>query len=808
MIIMSKKNKKKKNNIDIEDLKKIVKNNSSSEIVEEYNQNNMAIFGSNINLKRHICDIRDGLKPVSRRILMTMYMEKLYNGKTAKSATVTGNVLAKFHPHGEQAVYKALVYLAQDWRNNMVLVNGKGNFGSAFNPDAFAHQRYTNCGLSEFAYDCFFDEWKYSKPSDDMTVDWIPTYDDSSLEPMYLPSKYPLFLLQWHKAMGIGRFTSTPGFNLTEAFEAVIRLIKNPDDKFDIYPDDPKGCMLINRSDIHGILDKESVKLKFRATYRIEHFKGKEIIEITSVPFEVVPDTVINAIRRLADKGELPEISDIGGGSEDNNGVGDGFTISIEMKKGYDADAVMQKLFKRTQLEETYVTKYAFVDGLQSVDYTLRIAILEWIRYRRETLKRIYKIKRLSILKRMHFLIPLIKVLKSGEIDEFVNIIRKNNKNDIIPKLMKKFDLTDYQAEKISDVKLSALSMDSIGSYEEELVKLNFENDALDELTKNKKAIDKVIINQLKTAIEKYGKPRNSKVVQLIDDVKIPDTLHYLIFTDKYVKKLPYNEDGYRIGRIDNGEKVNKIISVNNRDKIVLFTRDGKAIPIEVNNIGNSSLQSAGILLSQIGAKDNFVNVLKLDDSLINKFIVSISKNGLISKTSTHDLFEKKKSMPFMKLSKDDYMVDVTDCDDSDDILIYSKNGYASKFNFNDFETTSRNTKGCQSIKLNNEDEAKGIAIISKDDSNIIIMTDRGHVKKVNLKYLPKTKRAGKSIEINSNGNIASVISIKDNDELLYIYTTAGAFEVDPSNIQSSSRLGKNKRIIELKNSDYVFGID
>lgn len=713
----------------------------------------------------------------------------------------------KVLPHGEQAVYKALVYLAQDWRNNVILVNGVGNFGSAFNPDAFAHQRYTNCGLSEFAYDCFFSEWKYSNPADDMTVDWIPTYDDSKLEPMYLPAKYPLFLLQWNRSMGVGRYTSTPGFNLTEAFEAVIKLIENPDAKFDIYPDDPKGCILINRSDVHGILDKESVKLKFRATYRIEHFKGKDIIEITSVPFEVVPETVINAVRRLADKGELPEISDIGGGSEDNHGVGDGFSISIEMKKGYDPESVMQKLYKRTQLEETFITKYAFVDGLQSVDYTLRIAILEWIRYRRETLKRLYKIKRLNILKRIHFLIPLIKVLESGEIDEFVNIVRKNKKKDIIPKLMKKFDLTDYQAEKISDVKLSALSLDSLESYKDELAKLNIEDKKLEEITRSKKIINKIIIDQLKEGIKKYGHPRNSKITQLIDDVKIPDTFHYLIFTDKYVKKLPYNEDGYRIGRIDSGEKIHKVVCVNNRDKIVIFSRDGKATPILVNDIGNSSLQSVGISLSQIGVKDNFVNMIKLDDEINGKFVVTVTEKGLISKTPTTDLFEKKKSMVFMKLSKGDLMVGADICSDKDDFLVYTKNGNAAKFNFKDFETTARNTKGCQALKLDENDEIQDVCVVSKDHTHIVVMTDRGHMKRFALKYVPKTKRAGKPIEINSTGNISKVVSIGSDNQVAYVYTTAGAFELDPMNIKSTTRIGKNQRIIELKSTDYTFDL-
>lgn len=667
----------------------------------------------------------------------------------------------------------------------------------------------TDGGLSEFAYDCFFKDWKFTNPKDDMTVDWIDNYDGSYLEPMYLPAKYPVFLLNWHRAMGLGRFTSTIGFNLIEAFEAMIQLIDDPNADIILYPEDPNGCTLINKKDLKHIMDKQDIKIRMRANYNISHYNGKDIIEIVSVPYEVQPATVKEAIQKLAEKGELPEISDIDGCSEN---FGKTFRISIEVKKGYDPHAIMSKLYKKTQLEQTYVMKYAFVNGLESVDYTLRIAMLEWLRARRQTIKRMYKIRRVNNLKRMHFLEPLIKVLESGEIDKFVYIIRNNTAESAIKKIMKEFDLTDYQAEKIVDVKLSHLSVDKLKDYKSELRELQEEDVYLAEMVQSKKKINKLIIKQLREGIEKYGTPRKTKITQLIDSIQIPDTFHYLIFTNKYVKKLPYEDRGYKIGRLDNGEKVLKVMAVNNRDTIAIFTQDGKCLPICVNDIGNSSTQAIGISYTTLGAKDNsFVNAFVMDEAnLEDKYIVSVTENGLISKTSYDEIKDKKKVFAFMKLGKTDKLRDVTisSGNDKDQLLVFTNNGNCGVFPFNDFETTSINTKGVISVKLQDGENVIGVRSIPKKTSHILTLTDRAYMKKIPLDTFPSTKRNGKCIEINSsNGNLVDIKPIFSTSEQVFICATPGAFEVDPININTKTRISKNIRVVELKANDYAFSL-
>ena len=201
---MAKNNKSRERELyDIDKLISSVKKNTIEQDAYDYNEINMAIFGANVNLKRYICEIRDGLKPVHRRILVAMYESGVRPGKITKSATLVGDVFKKFHPHNTESIYTAMVYLGQPWRNNQILVSSPSNYGSAYEPNGYAAARYTDCSMSEFAYDCFFADWRYTNPKEDMTVDWIPTYDDSNLEPMYLPAKYPLFLLNWHRAMGV-----------------------------------------------------------------------------------------------------------------------------------------------------------------------------------------------------------------------------------------------------------------------------------------------------------------------------------------------------------------------------------------------------------------------------------------------------------------------------------------------------------------------------------------------------------------------------------------------------------------------------
>ena len=803
---MSKDKKKNKDEFDINKLKLSIESNCVEEEPIIYNAAKMAVFGANVNLMRHLCDIKDGLKPIHRRLLMVMFENKLFPHikEEAKCASIIGDVLKKYHPHGDAAAYTALVYLGQPWRNNIQLVQTDTNFGSAFEPNGYAHYRYTSAKISEFAYDCFFSQWDLGSYKDDKTVDWMQNFDNSRLEPMYLPAKYPLFLLNFHTAMGLGRYTSTLGFNPTDAFDAVIKLIEDKDAKFDMYPDDPQGCKIINRKDILNILDRTEVKVKFRADYRVVEYRGKEVIEIENVPFEVSPTTVRDAIIKLQEKGFLPEISDLSGCSIEN---GNKFRLSIEVKKGYSPTDVMDKLYKKTQLEETYTTYYSFVDSLQSVDYTLRTAILEWIRYRRETIKRLYKIKRINALKRMHFLIPLIKVIKSGEIEEFINIVRHNKKDAAILKISKKFDLTDYQSEKIVGVRIGDLSEDSLEEYEKELAKLTIDEAKYGEIVKSKKKINKIIIKEMEEGIEKYGTSRKSKVTQLCDRSKIEDSVHYLIFTNKYVKKLPYDNKSYKIGRIDNGEKVLKIMVVNNTSKIAIFTTDGRCIPIDVHQINNSAVQSVGVALSQYGAKANFVTAYELNDNYSDKCIITVTKQGFISKTSYDELSDKSKPFALMKVSKDDEMRDSIIASDKDELLVYTSTGLATKFPSSDFETTARNAKGVIAIKT--EDSIRGVIVIKPEDQLLVTLTDRGYMKKFPIKSMPETKRNNKPIEINNgNGYLVKCKAITERTTGLFIYTTDGVCVIDPINIKSKTRIGKNSRVVEMKSSAYAFDLE
>lgn len=806
---MAKKDQMRKREVyDIDSLCKAIDANAVKMEPVEYNADRMAIYGANVNLRRQIREIKDGLKPIHRRILMALYDLHLYNGKVSKSTHVIGHILRHYSPHGDSTTYNSLVKMAQPWGNNITFIQGVGNFGTAYDSAGYAHQRYTECTMSDFAYDCYFEEWKLRNPKTDMIVDWIPNFDESGLEPMYLPSKYPVFLLTWDRSMGIGRYSGLIGFNLKEAFEATIKLIKDPNAKFELYPDDPEGCDLVNYKDLHGVLDKIDLTAKMRATYSRNHYDGKDVIEITSAPFEVDPKTIKQAIRTAVEKGKLPEISDIDGCSSD---YGQHFRLSIEVRRGYNIEELMKKLYKLTQLENTYVMKYAFVNSLESVDYTLRIAILEWIRARRKTLKRIYKSDLVNVMKRIHFLEPLIKVIESGQIDEFIKIVRNNKSEDAVPKIMKKWGLTDYQAERIIGVRIADLAKDKLQTYKDELASLLVERDRLDKITNHHKYIDEIIIKQLEDGIKKYGTPRKSEIMQLLDSTQVPDTLHYLIFTDNYVKKLPYEERGYKIGRIETNNKVRKVMVVNNRDTIALFTDDGRCTPIKVSDIGNSNNQSVGIAYTQCGSKNNgFVEAINISETEADgKYVVSVTTNGMISKTSCEELADKERSFVLMKLDKQDTLSGVSIATEDDRILIFTKSGKAAMFPFDDFETTSFNTKGVSACKLPEDDVLIGVTTVKVGDDSITLLTDRGYVKKIKVLNMPATKRNGRVVEINSScGQLVDVISVSEaNPNPMYICTTMGVFCLDHMNIKALNRLGKPERAAELKMVDYAFEI-
>lgn len=801
-------NKKKKEVYEVSYLIENIDKNSTDADPLIYNTEKMAVFGANIILRRHINEIKDGLKPINRRILLTMYENRLYNGKFSKSTQITGDVTNKYHPHSPDAAYEALVFMGQPWRNNMTLVYSTSNFGSAYNPNGYAADRYTEASLSDFAYDCYFKDWELpQRHSDDMSVDWIPTYDDRDVEPMYLPSRYPLFLLQWHSAIAIGRYTCTPGFNLREAFDLVIKLIEDKNAKATIYPEDPKGCTIINKYDLSNMLDETNIKVKIRSTYTIENENGHDRITISNIPFETTPTTVHDAIRELSLTGELPELLNLGINSEE---MGDTFDLMLDVKKGYDPNALMMKLFRKTQLSKTFSIKYGFVNGLQSVDYTLRIGILEWIRCRRDTIKRMHKIRLINIIKRLMFLNPMIKVLKSGEIDEFIRIVRTNKKDDAIKKIMDKFSLTDYQAEKIVGVRIDSLSTDEYDKLKDEREKLIIEQSRLEEIVKSSKAIEQIIIDQLTDGIKKYGKPRRTKVTQLIDSVHIADTIHYLIFTKKYIKKIPYDDKGYKIGKVDSDDKVVKIMVVNNRDKIAIFTKDGKCLPIDVNDISNTGTQSSGISYTQLGAKDNrFANAIIMNIDNANKHIISVTEKGYISKRLYEDIADKMKLFAFMKIDPEDSMSNITITNESDDLIVFTDKGNASMFTSSGFEATSLNTKGVIAAKLEDKEIVIGVSSFSTGTKELFVLTDRAYAKKFPISSLPVTKRNGKCIDVNSgNGTVIEIKAIPNIDNtLLYIGTTIGSFAVDPADMKAKARIGKNERMVELSQNEYAFGL-
>jgi DNA gyrase subunit A len=779
--------------------------------IGDFSVESRAIYGSNVNLKRHILDISDSLKPIHRRLLMTLYdLKALPNkemDKMSKCAAINGKLLEMYHPHGDDAAHEALVNMGQRFRNNVVYVSYDGNFGSAKDPKGYASKRYPDACMSPFAYDCFFSDWNPKNVFDDMTVDYVSTFTGKYLEPVSLPSKYPVFLINWHSSMGFGRSTCSVGFTPNHAFDAVIKLVDDPSAKFEMYPDDPQGCTLVNKAEAKGFLDRENVKFKFRAPYEVVMKKNKPYIEITATPFQVSPTTINSAIAKLHKDGHLPEIAAVSLSSEE---LGESFVLELELKKGYDPQAIMTKLYRKTQLAQTFSTRYAFVWDGENVDYTPRIAILEWIKIRRNQLRRMHKIQLINMSKRKHVLTAIIDMIKKNQVDEVVAIIRKSKAVDAPAKLKKRFGWTDFQSAKIAAMRLTALSEDNYQSCKDEFAELEEESMRISKIVKSNKALDDLIKDQQREGILKYGYARKSELTNLIDGIDVADTDHLLVFTNKYVKKLPLNLGGYKIGRLDDGDKVKKIMIVNNRDRLAVTDNGGKILLVDVNDIGNSTPQSVGISLHNLGLDGIFSDSFIMSDTFVGT-VSSISKDGMITNTMYDDILQlknKKGSYSLMKLNKDDETVKtVLSSADTDEVLVYSKNGKGLLFNITDIGNTSRNTKGVIAMKIDDGDNLTGAAVITKTDKKMVIATDRGYMKQINIKKMPVMARNSAGIELNSgNGTITSIVPFAS-AEVLYGYTNNGVFEFDPEDIKAVDRVGRNERILELDSMTYLIDV-
>lgn len=734
--------------------------------IGEFDEKHMTSHGMNRNLKRDIPFFFDNLKVVQRRILYTMALQGLTPTKLSKAANIVGDVL-KRHPHGDQAAWEAMIFLRQPWRHLLPLISTSGNYGNAKDAGSYASMRYVECGLSEFALDCFFDPAEWDLKSN--VVDMKPNFDGSLMEPLYLPAKYPLFLMSWSKGIGHGLATSSPGFLPQDAMQAVIDLIDNPSAKVVLYPEDPSGCDILDKKVFKKFVDykpkKKDKNLKFRVRSKYKVDENGNIV-VLNVPYEVNMMTIYESIIKLVKANKLDgivhaEAKTLAGNIPQLSEKSDVANMWIEVKKGFDPHILMERLFKLTEFEKTFSLDPVYVLMDKNVRYNLRESILKWIEFRRRMLTRMYRLKLNQDSKRVYVLDAIIKLFDTeGWLDQAIDIIKKNGKKDAIRLLYTTFNFSDYQAEKVADLRLINLNPQAQQGYKEERANLLKSIEKYSKILKKKKAIDDIIKQQMQEGIKKYSRVRQSRVYDL-DDSTGGDASHTISVTHNgFVKKLPLNVT--ENGELPEGSKlVYMEHGVPGQDKLFIFTPTGRVFSEFVHKLSTSGTEGVGVNMRHKTRDESleFVSAVS-DDPKTKASVLFVTRKGIVKQSKLVDYFAASQNGSAIKLNPDDTLIEALRVNtEKDKILIYTKNGTCVLYSAKDITVTSRSTVGVIGIRMEEGDEVAGACVVRPSDTHIITVSDKGEMKRISLETsLTSMKRGDNGITVTARTEVLNTI--------------------------------------------------
>ena len=720
--------------------------------------------------------------------------------------------------HGDSSISTALTNLGSYWKNNPLLIKPNGSYGS-INGDSPSADRYIECGMSEFAWDCYFSEWQ------DELVDFKLNYSGDILEPEFLPAKYPVALFLGNSGMGYGLYSGIPAYNISETIDLVIALIENPNKrKVYLIPDFPNGCDIVN-DDFELMCEKGEGTVQMRGRLEINE-KGN--IEIKSIPFQTTLEKIVEVqLPNLVNEGKILGIADVKDHSKAVKKKVHGNTISIldidvelVLKKGANPYEIIDKLYKSTSLSDSFSVEFELVYDYQNIHYNLRSYILEWINFRRDTKRRNYLKEYSALNKRYHMLLCIERILSNPKSDKInMEIARKSkNRSEIITKLMKQWDITDLQADVIADFKQYQYSKESLNKFKDERERIEDRLDVIYDLIQDDNLIDDEIITELKECKKKYGEPRKCPVITVRGDDYVEETDHVIVITKRgLIKKLPYEKGITEVGNLEPGDKAVDMIVVNNTEELLVFDNIGKCYTIAVNDITSDGFESIGYPISNYIKTDNkIVKIMKRPDEDDKGYFVFLTKYGFIKKTDVNNYRNINKNGLIATLLKKvndditDELVNVEYIKKNKDILIYTTNGMALRFNTKTVSKTLRNTYGVIGIKLNGDDEVLGFNIIDKDKEFLVIITNKGNGKKIKLKNLDESKRTDTGCILINLDNKEKIIGMKaiNKDDNVHIFFNNRLVSLDAKDIPTATKIAKAKKIVTCKKGEHIISID
>lgn len=779
-------------------------------------------YSMSVIVGRALPDVRDGLKPVHRRILYTMYLNGLTPDKGfRKSADTVGSVLGKFHPHGDASVYDAMVRLAQDFSMRHPLVHGHGNFGSV-DGDPPAAYRYTEAKMSKISMQMLTD-------IDKDTVDFMPNYDDNHVEPMFLPSRFPNLLVNGSTGIAVGMATNIPPHNLGEVIDGVCHLIDNPEADLDELmqyvqgPDLPTGGTIMGRSGIRAAYATGRGKIAVRAKAHIEEGKnGRDKIIVTEIPYMVNKSRLVESIAELVKDKRVEQIADL----TDESSARTGMRVVITLKKDANAQVVLNQLYRYTQMQETIgMILLALVGGVPKV-LTLKEIMEEYIRFQIEVITRRTKFELKKAQDRAHILEGLM--IAQDNIDEVIHIIRNSpDQPSSKTALMERFGLSDPQASAIVAMRLGQLSGLERQKIEDELaaVKLKIE-DYLDILA-HEHRVTGIIKEDLREIKEKYADPRRTEIVAVSGDVDIEDLIPQedcvITLTHfGYVKRQPMDvyKTQRRGGRGVSGmtrreeDFVEELFICSTHDYIMFFTDKGKVYRIKAYEIGESSRVSRG---------DNIINILPLEkDEKITSIIqmdqldkedhhlVMVTRQGVIKRTEL-SLYKnvRKSGLIAINLDEGDELAWVRVTGGSDDLIVATRDGMAIRFNETDARAIGRTARGFKAITLEEGDEVVGMVNV-REGETVLTVSETGLGRRTPVEEYSLQRRGGKGSRnyyTDKNGRIAGIRMVDEEDDIILITDDGVIIRIPVSQISIQSRYAGGVRVMRTNGENKVISL-
>jgi len=789
--------------------------------IEDEMKNSYLTYAMSVIVSRALPDVRDGLKPVHRRILYDMNELGMNHDKPfKKSARVVGDVLGKYHPHGDQAVYDALVRMAQFFSMRYPLIDGQGNFGS-IDGDAPAAMRYTEVRIQPLA-ECLLADIEKN------TIDFVPNFDDTLTEPAVLPASYPNLLVNGSSGIAVGMATNMPPHNLVETISAIITVIEKPDITIEKIiniiqgPDFPTGGLIIGRSGIEQAYKTGNSQIKIRARVSIERMKnGKDSLIINEIPYQVNKSRLIQDIAFHVKEKKLDGISDLRDESDK-----DGTRIVIELKMGINPRIIMNQLFKMTSLEITYGINLLALVHFKPVVMNIKQIIKSYISHREEIVKRRTKHDLEKAENRAHILIGFLRALDI--IDEIIKIIRSSKTpKEAAERLVGHYDFTKVQAEAILDMKLARLTgleREKVKKEYDELIKLIAD---LKELFKSRKNILLQIKKELKDISKKFGDERRTTIIDEekevdLKDLIIEEKVVVTISHNGFIKRTPITAFrhqsrggvGVTTSSLKEDDFIEQMFVASTHDTILFISNKGIANSIKVHaiiNVGrNSKGQSIKLLLSF--REDEYIAAsVSLKGGSKEEFILFLTRKGFTKKVLVSE-FEnvRKTGIKAIALNKDDSVIDAIVTDGKQEILIATALGTALRLKENAVRHMGRIARGVKAIRLKSENYVCGITkVIEKAD--LLVVTEKGYGKRVGFKNFSAHGRGTKGqIYIKENkkiGKVAGVLSITKNDEFVVITNRGMIIKLKAKAVSRMGRTAGGVKLVNIKSPDNVAAI-